>query len=109
MKINIDKNVVSFTPENATETAKLDEVWKMVISCAGISNKLVPIGEFIPAKDKNAASFLIEGYNAKAAAPAEIRVTEDCKVYCDTCNNLIDLKKGQPIPVCCGKIMEIVD
>ena len=109
MKININKNLVEFTPENAPETAKLEEVWRLIIDCAGISKKLVPVGEFTPGKDKNVASFLIEGLTTNVPAYTEIRVPKDCTVYCDTCNNLIDLSKGDPIPLCCGKIMEIVD
>ncbi len=109
MKININKNVVEFTPENSSETAKLEEVWRLIIDCAGISKKLSPVGEFTPGKNKNVASFLIEGFEKNTPPVADIRVPDDCKVYCDTCNNLIDLKKGDPIPVCCGKIMEIVD
>jgi hypothetical protein len=36
-------------------------------------------------------------------------VKEDCTVYCKTCNKTIELKKGDPIPLCCGKAMEIID
>jgi endogenous inhibitor of DNA gyrase (YacG/DUF329 family) len=36
-------------------------------------------------------------------------VQEDCTVYCSTCNKTVELKKGEPIPLCCGKPMEIID
>ncbi|GHU42970.1 hypothetical protein FACS1894190_12920 [Spirochaetia bacterium] len=36
-------------------------------------------------------------------------VEEDCEVYCKTCNKTINLTKGDPIPLCCGKPMEIID
>jgi hypothetical protein len=32
--------------------------------------------------------------------------TEDCEVYCNICNKTIALKKGDEIPLCCGKVME---
>jgi endogenous inhibitor of DNA gyrase (YacG/DUF329 family) len=34
---------------------------------------------------------------------------EDCTVYCSTCNKTIEIKKGQEIPLCCGRVMEIID
>jgi hypothetical protein len=36
-------------------------------------------------------------------------VQEDCTVYCKTCNKTIELKKGEMIPLCCGKPMELLD
>ncbi|GHV84037.1 hypothetical protein AGMMS50212_13770 [Spirochaetia bacterium] len=36
-------------------------------------------------------------------------VEEDCTVYCKTCNKTVELKKGDPIPLCCGKPMENID
>ena len=33
----------------------------------------------------------------------------DTDVYCITCNRTEHVKKGEPIPVCCGKLMEILD
>ena len=36
-------------------------------------------------------------------------VTADCTVYCSICNKSIDLKAGEPIPMCCGKIMVNID
>jgi hypothetical protein len=38
----------------------------------------------------------------------EVIATEDCEVYCNICNKTLDLKKGEPIPLCCGKIMQIM-
>ncbi|MDR0569070.1 MAG: hypothetical protein LBG87_07695 [Spirochaetaceae bacterium] len=34
---------------------------------------------------------------------------EDCTVYCALCNKTLTVKKGQEIPLCCGKPMEIID
>lgn len=109
MKLDINNNIVEFTPENPSEKSKLEELWKLLIDCAGISKKLAPIGEFTPEKNKNTASFFVEGLKTNTSTYIEVHVQNDCKVYCDTCNNLIDIKKGDPIPVCCGKIMEIVE
>jgi hypothetical protein len=38
----------------------------------------------------------------------EVLVEEDCEVYCTTCNKTIQLKKGDPIPLCCGKLMTLI-
>jgi endogenous inhibitor of DNA gyrase (YacG/DUF329 family) len=35
--------------------------------------------------------------------------TEDCTVYCSTCNKTVELKKGDPIPICCGRTMAVID
>ena len=109
MKINIDKNLVEFKPENADEKAKLEELWRLVIDCAGISKKLVPVGEYVPAKNDKGASFFIEGLDNHTHTYSEIHAEKDCKCYCDICNKLMDLKKGDAIPLCCGKVMEIID
>lgn len=109
MKLNIDKNVVEFIPENPGDKAKLEQLWRTVLDCAGGKNKtLSPIGEYVPSKDKK-ASFVIDGLDSDANTYTEIRVEFDCKVYCQKCNKLQDLKAGEPIPLCCGRIMEIID
>jgi endogenous inhibitor of DNA gyrase (YacG/DUF329 family) len=38
----------------------------------------------------------------------EVFAEEDCDVYCKTCNKTVQLKKGDAIPLCCGKVMEIL-
>ena len=60
MQINIDKNVVEFTPENKAETASMEVLWRVIIDCIKESKKLVPIGEYVPSK-QNLARFVIEG------------------------------------------------
>ena len=109
MKIDIDKNIVKFSPENANETEKLTQLWKIIIDCNGKSLKLSPVGEYVPAKGGKGASFYIECLPGGSDTYREIAVEEDCTVYCTQCNKLIQLKKGDIIPKCCGKIMEIVD
>jgi hypothetical protein len=59
MKITIDKDLVELTPENDHETTNLETLWRLVIDCAGFNKKLVPVGEYIPQKNK-CARFVIE-------------------------------------------------
>ena len=109
MRIGIDKNMVEFSPESASERIKLEHLWKIIIDCNGEALKLSPVGEYIPLKNGKGASFYIEGLPEGSDTYREIIVDEDCTVYCMTCNKLLSLKKGDAIPICCGKIMEIVD
>ena len=51
MQINIEKNLVEFTPENADETAKLQTLWRVLVDCARFNKKMVPVGEYIPQKN----------------------------------------------------------
>ncbi|MEI8181521.1 MAG: hypothetical protein WCG29_02345 [Desulfomonile sp.] len=109
MQINIDKNLVEFTPENANETAKLETLWRLMVDCARFNKKMVPVGEYIPIKN-NMARFAIEGIKGTETQDyPEIRVDKDCRCYCQTCNKYVVLKKGDRIPPCCGKLMEIMD
>lgn len=109
MQINIAKNLVEFTPENADETAKLQTLWRVMVDCARFNKKMVPVGEFIPYTSPF-ARFAIEGIESKGKTDfPEIRVEEECRCYCQTCNKYVLLKKGDRIPPCCGKLMEIMD
>ena len=38
-----------------------------------------------------------------------IRAPYDTDVYCVTCNKTQHVKAGEPIPFCCGRLMEILD
>jgi hypothetical protein len=109
MQINIEKEYVEFTPENSEEKAKLETLWRMVVDCVRFNKKLVPIGEYIPSKN-NMARFAIEGEKGqKTGEIPEVFVDKDCRCYCMTCNKYVELKKGDRIPLCCGKVMEIMD
>lgn len=108
MQIDIERNIVKFSSESAGEQAKLEELWKTLIDCAGTSRKLAPIGEYVPAKNKCSATFFIEGMNDEKTY-TRITVENDCRCYCDTCNNFVDIRRGDAIPICCGKLMEIVE
>ena len=35
-----------------------------------------------------------------------VRAEKDCEVYCPICHKLLDVKAGEVIPRCCGKVME---
>lgn len=59
MKIQIDKNLVEFTPENEGEKAELEKLWNTIVDCNKFNKKLVPVGEYVPAKTA-LARFAIE-------------------------------------------------
>ncbi len=109
MKINIDKNLVEFTPENSDEKVKLEALWRLVVDCVRFNKKLVPIGEYVAAKDEF-ARFAIEGFESDSQdAFPEVYADQDCRCYCQTCNKYVELKKGERVPPCCGKVMEVLD
>ena len=109
MKIRIDKDIVSFTPEHAAETAELEALWIKLGNCLGNTKSLQPIGLYIPSENRTAV-FHIEGLNAqeKNEIP-QIRAPYDTDVYCVTCNKTIHVKAGEVVPSCCGRLMELLD
>jgi hypothetical protein len=118
MKIDIDKAVVTFQPENETEQDRLEQLWRTIIDCNGYSLKLAPIGEYVPAAGERKASFYIEGLKEKTPQSAAgattakytpIYTEHDNTAYCSTCNKTVELKAGDEIPLCCGKLMELLD
>ena len=109
MKINIDKNLVELEPENSDETSKVEALWRMLVDCARFNKKLVPVGEFIP-RSNNVAGFQIEGKDDGGGDGYPVAYADkDCRAYCQTCNKYVELKKGDRVPPCCGKLMEIID
>jgi len=109
MQINIEKNLVEFTPENSDETAKLETLWRVMVDCVRFNKKLIPVGEYVP-KNNKFARFAIEGIEGGSTEPyPEVFVDKDCRCYCQTCNKYVHLKKGDRIPPCCGKLMEVMD
>ncbi len=109
IKIDLQKSQVILSPENDEEKAKLTALWKILVDCVGDSRKLVPVGEYVPQKGEQGASFHIEGLEPDDNAFAEVRTEGDVQVYCRTCNKLLKLKAGEVIPICCGKMMSIID
>lgn len=112
MKISIDKNLVEFTPENDDEKKKLEGLWRTMVDCVRFSKRLVPVGRYVAAADEF-ARFAIEGVDDDKTKGGdgfpEVYVDRDCRCYCQTCNKYVELKKGDRIPPCCGKLMEILD
>lgn len=109
MKIRINKDVVEFTPEHAAEAAELEALWVKMGNCVGETKSLQPMGVYIPSDNKT-ASFHIEGLSEKEKADIPvIRAPYDTDVYCVTCNKTLHVKAGEPIPFCCGRLMEILD
>lgn len=109
MKIDIEKTRVTFFPESPEEKAKVEAIWRVLVDCVGDSRKLVPIGEYKPKAEGKGASFQIEGLEPQENAFVEVKLEEDAEVYCKTCNKLMELQAGSVIPMCCGKMMEILD
>jgi hypothetical protein len=109
MKLDIVKSHVDVIPETPQETICLETLWRLLCECNGLGKKLVPIGEYVPQKN-NVASFHIEGMNQEEENTfVEVRAAEDLMAYCKLCNKLLSVKKGEVIPMCCGKRMEIMD
>jgi hypothetical protein len=109
MKINLQKKLVTLTPDTPEERVMLQAVWRLLIDCNGQARSLAPIGEFSPAKH-HPAQFAIEGEGAENLPTIpNVVVDFECKVYCDICNRIQDVKKGESIPPCCGKLMEFMD
>lgn len=106
MRIELGKNIVEFTPEGDQEKTMLKSLWRMLVDCARFNKKIVPMGEYIPEKEIT-AKFLVEG-EATDEYPVVI-ADKDCTCYCQTCNKFVRLKKGERIPPCCGKLMELLD
>ena len=109
MKIRINKEMVEFTPEHAAEAAELEALWIKMGNCLGGTKQLQPIGTYVASQDR-AAVFHIEGLSqVESNAVPEVRAPYDTDVYCVTCNKTVQVKAGEVIPFCCGRLMEILD
>ena len=109
MKIRIEKDVVTFTPEHAAEAAELEALWVKMGNCVGQNKSLEPIGVYQPGENKT-ATFHIAGLSEEEAkAVPQVRAPYDTDVYCVTCNKTVQVKAGQVLPSCCGRLMEILD
>ena len=109
MKIRIDKDVVTFTPEHAAEAAELEALWIKMGNCVGQSKSLEPIGTYIPSENKTAQFHIADLNQQEKGAVPEVRAPYDTDVYCVTCNKTVQVKAGEVIPFCCGRMMEILD
>ena len=45
----------------------------------------------------------------KTGLSSVVRAEKDCEVYCPICHKLLDVKAGEVIPRCCGKVMEVLE
>lgn len=109
MKIRLDKDIVEFVPDNAAEAVELEALWIKMGNCVGSTKRLEPMGVYVRTEDKS-AKFHIEGLSEQEVKENPVVLAPyDTDVYCVTCNRTEHVKKGEPIPVCCGKLMEILD
>jgi len=110
MKVKLHKAIVEFIPENEIEAAELESLWVRMGNCVGDNKTLSPIGVYEPVGGEKVARFHIGGLTeAEQNAPVVMIAPYDTDVYCVTCNKTQHVKKGEPIPICCGKPMEILD
>ncbi len=109
MKIRIDKDIVTFTPEHAAEAAELEALWVKMGNCTGDNKSLQPIGVYVPTENKTATFHITGLSDEEASAVPEIRAPYDTDVYCVTCNKTVHVKAKEVIPFCCGRLMEILD
>ena len=109
MKIRMDKDIVSFVPDNEAEAVELEALWIKMGNCVGGTKRLEPMGVYVRDQDK-LAKFHIEGLSEQEVKENPVVLAPyDTDVYCSICNRTEHVKKGQPIPVCCGRLMEILD
>jgi hypothetical protein len=59
MKIEFEGTLLKFHPESPSETAQLDQLWRMIIGCVAEGKKLVPVGQYL-AGTSASANFHIE-------------------------------------------------
>ena len=74
----------------------------------GVEMKLAPQRSV---EDVKAGKFVvIEGEKSRSLDEyPEVYVDKDCRCFCQTCNKYVELKAGDRIPPCCGKLMEVLD
>lgn len=109
MKIEIDKQIVRFVPENKQEEEALNQLWQYIVSCEGESFKLVPLGIYAPGSSE-AAQFQVEGLKlTSGAAPAGVEAREKIRYVCMECNRMEEYAPGEEPPVCCGQPMHRID
>ena len=109
MKIRMEKDIVTFTPEHAAEAAELEALWIKMGNCIGGNKALEPLGVYIPSENKTATFHIAGLSNEEANALPEVCAPYDTDVYCVTCNKTVHVKAGEVLPSCCGRLMEILD
>ena len=109
MKIRLDRDIAEFIPENHAEATELEALWSKRGNCVGETKRLEPMGVYVKSEQKS-AKFHIEGLTEEEAkAIPQVLAPYDTDVYCIICNRTEHVKAGEPIPFCCGRLMEILD
>ena len=104
MRIEIDRQIVKFIPENKKEEEELNKLWQYVVSCEGESFKLVPIGVYAPGSTRE-AMFQVEGIKISTSKPASAK---KIRYVCMECNRMEEYPPGET-PICCGQPMHPMD
>ncbi|HHI97291.1 MAG TPA: hypothetical protein ENJ96_05500 [Thermodesulfatator atlanticus] len=104
MRIEIDKQIIKFVPENQKEEEELNKLWQYVVSCEGESFKLVPIGVYVPGSTPE-AMFQVEGIKISTPQPT---ATKKIRYVCMECNRMEEYPAGEA-PICCGQPMHPMD
>ena len=109
MKIRLDRDIAEFIPENPAEATELEALWIKMGNCVGETKRQEPMGVYVKSEQKS-AKFHIEGLTEEEAkAIPQVLAPYDTDVYCIICNRTEHVKAGEPIPFCCGRLMEILD
>ena len=106
MKIRIDGETVEFEPETQSEAMELELLVKQMGS--GLKEEIHLQADGIYARRiDSCARFRLEGLSPEGLKSGPLMPFE-ADVYCDICGRKKHLKAGEPIPMCCGKRMEIL-
>ena len=107
MKIKIDGKTVEFEPETQAEAMELELLVKTMGSGLKDGIHLAADGIYSRRIDSS-AKFRIEGMEGQDMKNGPLMPFEG-DVYCYTCGRKKHLKAGEPIPMCCGKYMDILN
>ena len=106
MKIRIDGETVEFEPETQSEAMELELLVKQLGN--GLKDDIHLIADSIYSRRiDSCAKFRIEGQDQNNLKSGPLMPFE-ADVYCNICGRKKHLQAGEPIPMCCGKRMEIV-
>ena len=107
MKIVINGDTVEFEPETQSEAMELELLVKTLGSGLKEGVSLAADG-FYSRRIDSCARFRIQGLQKNEIKDGPLMPCEG-DVYCYTCGKKKHLKAGEPIPMCCGKRMEILN
>lgn len=107
MKIRIDGETVAFEPETQAEAMELELLVKTMGSGLKDGIHLTADG-FYSRRIDSSALFRLEGLAGNEVKKGPLMPFEG-DVYCYTCGKKKHLKAGEPIPMCCGKVMDVLN